>query len=142
MDVSTMSMREIRQRLASLMDKHGFEDGPLWWTRVGPNGERQALRTVLWGLQSKPNPHLGVEVVPEATEEWMQRRNAATEEDLLATMVLHRIPLTQSWDQVEAAFDTEVLALFDSEIVVESDSGETLTFPDRSTAEQHALNND
>lgn len=140
--MTKLTNQQVRRGLADLMDDHGFGGGPLWWNRYGPNDEEQAVRTVVWGLGKKPNPHLMVEVIADNARAELARRATMTEQELSEVMHVHYIPLTQSWEQARDAFETNVLPFLDGEIVVESESGDTLVFDSEADAQEHALSND
>lgn len=109
--MTSPSKATVRKGLAALMDDMGFEPDTgapgLYWHRR--SGERlQIMRTVVWGLGSKPEPHLGVEVIADVTEELLDARDEAMRAGQMSTgrwtMDLTQISLNQDWDAVEAEF--------------------------------------
>lgn len=108
--------RSIRRLLRTLLESHGFDlatDNECWWYRA--QGEHaQALRVVVWGLGSKPAPHLFVEVVAHYSEAWLDERASLKRRaghDPREQMVAQKISLTQPWSQVVDQFEAEVLPL-------------------------------
>ncbi len=119
--------RTVEDLLGRLMRDHEFSTTPpntVWWHRARPGGHLQAVRVVIWGLGTKPNPHLGGEVVRDLTPQWAAERRREVESGRPSEMRLWEISLDQPWASVRDEFERTVLPM------LEEDSGAGATNAD------------
>lgn len=96
-----LTSRVVAAEIAVIMSEFGFQkdsDAPgLWWHRLTDGGTPQAVRTVIWGLPSKPNPHLLVEFIPAATNDRLAERNRRLAAGDESVMDVQKVSLVDDW---------------------------------------------
>ena len=114
--MSAATSRAIGPLVKAMMTDHGFATVPpdkCWWYRRRPDGSAQAVRLVIWGLGSKPNPKIGGELVLDVTPERVAARQAELATGSSLDMDLWSVSLSQAWSAVRAEFEQTVLPRLD-----------------------------